>query len=97
MSEEEMLPEYDFSRAKRGPVVPPRPHTTRITLYIDTDILNWFREQVHRQGGGSYQRLINDALREHIERQSEDLEAMLRRVIREELRPASRPERPRPR
>jgi uncharacterized protein (DUF4415 family) len=46
-----MLEEYDFSQAKRGPVVPPAPNTTQITIRIDTDILNWLREQVNTSGG----------------------------------------------
>ena len=83
--ENEMLEEYDFSQAKRGPVVPPSPNTTQITIRIDTDILNWFREQVNARGGGSYQTLINQALHEYIQNQRGDWEATLRRVIREEL------------
>ena len=55
----DMREEYDFSQAKRGPVVPPAPNKTRITIRIDTDILNWFRENVNARGGGSYQTLIN--------------------------------------
>lgn len=60
------------------------------TVRIDTDVLNWFRQQVHEAGGGNYQTLINEALREHIERQSgSDLETTLRRVLREELTAAN--------
>jgi uncharacterized protein (DUF4415 family) len=81
----EMLPEYDFSQAKRGPIVKPSAKKTRITIRIDTDVLNWFREQVSAGGGGSYQRLINDALRAYVQSQQEDFEATLRKVIREEL------------
>ncbi len=87
--ENEMLEEYDFSQAKRGPVVPPSPNKTRITIRIDTDILDWFREQVNSSGGGSYQTLINQALREYIQNQPEDWESTLRRVIREELQLAN--------
>jgi uncharacterized protein (DUF4415 family) len=89
VEENEMLEEYDFSQAKRGPVVPPGPNKTRITIRIDTDILNWFREQVNASGGGSYQTLINQALREYIQNQREDWETTLRRVIREELQLAN--------
>ena len=53
--DQEMLDEYDFSQAKRGPVVPSPGNKTRITIRIDTDILNWFRGQVNKAGGGSYQ------------------------------------------
>ena len=65
---------------------------TRITIRIDTDILDWFRNQAHAAGGGNYQTLINDALRQHVERRQENLEETLRRVLREELR-ALRPKR----
>ena len=58
---------------------------TRITIRIDDDVLDWFREQVDAAGGGNYQKLINLALREHISRRREPLEATLRRVLREEL------------
>src|SRR5581483_632368 len=84
-----MKKEYDFSKARRGPVVRVSKGKTRITIRLDDDVLAWFREQVHRAGGGSYQALINDALRRHIEQAGQPLEATLRRVIREELRRAS--------
>jgi len=64
---------------------------TRITIRIDTELLDWFREQVDRVGGGNYQTMINDALRDYIQPHKEPventlhLETTLRRVIREEL------------
>ena len=84
-----MRKEYDFSKGKRGPVVRVPRGKTRITIRLDYDILQWFWGQVDKAGGGNYQRLINDALRQHIERSLEPLESTLRRVIREELRHAS--------
>ncbi len=80
-----MRKEYDFSQGKRGPVAPVPPGKTRITIRIDTDILNWFREQVNARGGGNYQTLMNEALRAYIGQQNKTLEDTLRRVIREEL------------
>lgn len=62
-----MRKEYDFSKAKRGPIVPPDRRKTRITIRIDTKILNWFRQRVHEAGGGNYQTMINDALKSYIE------------------------------
>ncbi len=87
MSEQEidMREEYDFSHARRGPIVPTAPNKTRITIRIDTDVLNWFREQINEQGGGSYQTLMNQALREFMENQGQDWESIMRRVVREEL------------
>jgi Arc/MetJ family transcription regulator len=80
-----MKKEYDFSKGKKGAVVPLPRGKTRITIRIDDDVLAWFRKQVHAAGGGNYQTLINRALREHVSRQHEPLEATLRRVLREEL------------
>jgi len=81
--------EYDFSGGKRGSVLPVPRGKTRITIRLDDDIVDWFREQVAKAGGGNYQSLINDALRQHVKRAREPLESTLRRVIREELRHAS--------
>ncbi len=84
-----MKKEYDFSKGKRGVVVPASKGKTRITIRIDDDILNWFRDQVDAAGGGNYQTLINNALREYITNQQEPIEVILRRVVREELHSAS--------
>jgi uncharacterized protein (DUF4415 family) len=61
-------PEYDFSGGKRGPVLSIPKGKTRITIRLDDDILDWFRQQVDEAGGGNYQTLINEALRQHIRR-----------------------------
>jgi uncharacterized protein (DUF4415 family) len=82
--------EYDFEGAEQGVVVEPSPGKTRITIRIDTDVLNWFRRRVHEMGGGNYQTIINDALREYVRSRDETLESVLRKVIREELRSANR-------
>jgi uncharacterized protein (DUF4415 family) len=84
-----MKAEYDFSKGKRGAVIPVPRGKTRITIRLDGDVLDWFRERVDRAGGGNYQTLINQALREHIRRAKEPLEKFLRRIIREELKRAS--------
>ncbi|WP_443029022.1 BrnA antitoxin family protein [Spirulina sp. CS-785/01] len=81
-----MKAEYDFSHGKRGAITPKLPGQTRITLQLDEDVLAWFREQVHLTGGGDYQTLINEALRQHIQQRQESLEDTLRRVLREELK-----------
>lgn len=84
-----MKREYDFRGAKRGAVVTVPRGKNRITIRLDEEILVWFRQQVERAGGGNYQTLINQVLREHIRRAQEPLEKTLRRVIREEIRKAS--------
>ena len=80
-----MRKEYDFRNGKRGAVLKTPPGKTRITIRIDDDILQWFRDQVNAAGGGSYQALINQALREFMRAKHEPLEDTLRRVLREEL------------
>lgn len=79
-----MKAEYDFSKARRGAVVPTTPGKTRITIRLDSEVIDWFRSQVNEVGGGNYQSLINEALKGHIQHHS--LERILRRLIREELR-----------
>ncbi|MCC6300500.1 MAG: BrnA antitoxin family protein [Anaerolineales bacterium] len=80
-----MKKEYNFSKGKRGAVVPMPKGKTRITIRIDDDILDWFRGEVEAAGGGNYQTLINQTLREYLNRQQQPLEELLRRVVREEL------------
>jgi uncharacterized protein (DUF4415 family) len=80
-----MKKEYEFSRGKRGAVIKTPPGKTRITIRLDDDIPQWFRDQVHEAGGGNYQTLINSALREYKERKEESLRDTLRSVVREEL------------
>lgn len=80
-----METEYDFSQGKRGAIDPTPLGKTRITIRLDNEVLDWFREQVHLVGGGNYQTLINKALNQYIQQQSEPLEETFRRVLREEL------------
>ena len=84
-----MKSEYDFSKAKRGAVVAVPKGKTRITIRLDDEILAWFRDRVERAGGGNYQSVINEVLRQHVQQAREPLEKILRRVIREELSRAS--------
>lgn len=80
-----MKAEYDFSQANRGAIVP-QTGKTRITIYIDDDILKTFRERGDSAGKG-YQTIMNEALREYLNKVKQPLdEETLRRVIQEELR-----------
>jgi len=86
-----MRKEYDFSKGKRGAVIP-SPGKTRITIMLDDDILEHFRAEAEAKGTG-YQTRINAALRAVINdtrtrtRDDEPLTvAKLRKVLREELR-----------
>jgi uncharacterized protein (DUF4415 family) len=82
-----MKAEYDFSEAKRGAVIP-QTGKTRITIYIDDDVLETFRERSDAAGKG-YQTIMNEALRDYLNKVKQPLdEETLRRVIKEELRAA---------
>ena len=79
-----MKKDYNFENAKRGQVVPTK-GKTRITMYLDTDILDDFRIRAEKAGYG-YQTMINEALREHLAKSGRPLdETIIRQVIREEL------------
>jgi uncharacterized protein (DUF4415 family) len=75
----------NLSQGERGAIDPVGARKTRI-IWIDDDVLSWFREQVHFAGGNNYQTLISEALRVHVQHQHEPLEATLRRVLLEELK-----------
>jgi uncharacterized protein (DUF4415 family) len=80
----EILEEYDFGEGKRGPVIPNK-GKTRITIFIDTDILEWFRDEAEREGRG-YQTAINQALRNYIKQDRRPIQDIVREVVRRELR-----------
>jgi uncharacterized protein (DUF4415 family) len=84
-----MKNEYNFTKGKRGAIEPLPAGKSRITIRLDNEILDWFRDQVEEVGGGNYQTLINNVLLNYVRGQQsieeEPLEALLRRVLREEL------------
>ena len=80
---------YDFSKGKRGRVLPEpplEPGKARITIRLDEDLIDYFGAIADRSGGKiGYQTLINSALREYVEGKTPKWEETLRRVIREEM------------
>jgi len=66
-----MKAKYDFSKGKRGAVIPVSGENVRITIRLDRDIVDWFRSMAEKQGGGSYQAMLNEVLRKYIERQAQ--------------------------
>ena len=83
-----MKKEYDFSKSKRGQVIKQK-GKTRITIYLDNDVIEKFRILSDSAGYG-YQTMINDALREYLEEKEEPVTtAAIRQVIREELERAA--------
>jgi uncharacterized protein (DUF4415 family) len=78
----------DYSKGKRGPVVKADTKKVRITIRLDADIVEHFKNRVHPVGGGNYQTLINHALREYMNTDDKELENTLRKIIREELKRA---------
>ena len=91
-----MKTEYDFSKAKRAKDVPhlaklqaaTAKGKTRVTIYLDDEVLAAFRAHAESQGKG-YQTLINDTLRRVIDTANTPVTLeSLRQVIREELHAA---------
>ena len=79
-----MKAEYDFSKGERGAVIP-QTGKTRLTIYIDDEILEAFREMADNAGIG-YQNMMNQALREYLAKSKPlPLFEPLHQVISEEL------------
>lgn len=89
-----MRKDYDFSKGKRGAVIA-SPGKTRITIMLDDDVIEHFRETAEAQGRG-YQTMINSALRMAMKEASGESPeddrpvtvGVLRDVLREELNPS---------
>ncbi|QTA92044.1 BrnA antitoxin family protein [Desulfonema magnum] len=82
-----MRDEYDFSKGKRGPVIPHDPDKVRINICLDPDIIEYFKKQAHKACGGDFRTMINNALREHIKTEKEPPnENKLHRLNEDELR-----------
>lgn len=85
-----MKDRYDFSKGKRGRVLPREPEPEgkiRITIRLDQDIVDRFFRMAEESGGETgYQTLINAALREYLDGRAPKFEDTLRRIIREELK-----------
>ncbi len=92
-----MAKDIDFSKGKKPGQVPALArlqaedsNKERITIRLDRDVMSWFREKT--RGGGNYQSLINEALRNHIAAAQNSgsldslLEKALRKIVREEVK-----------
>jgi len=79
---------YEVSKGKRGRITKPAPEPAgkvKITIRLDADVVDHFLARADESGGSvGYQTLINEALRGALDAPS--LEAVVRRVIREELK-----------
>lgn len=79
-----MKKRYDFSKGKRGAVIP-QTGKTRITIYLDDAILERFKAQSENTGKG-YQTLINEALNSYLGLTEKALTPeLVRKIVREEL------------
>jgi uncharacterized protein (DUF4415 family) len=79
-----MKKEYDFSKGKRGAVIPTT-GKTRITIYLDDEVLQRFKSQSEKTGKG-YQTLINEALKAYSGLTEKPLTPeIIRKIVREEL------------
>jgi uncharacterized protein (DUF4415 family) len=74
----------DFSKGKRGAVIPTK-GKTRITIYLDDAVLKGFKAESQRTGKG-YQTLINEALKSWLGLAAEPVtQELVRKIVREEL------------
>src|SRR5258708_14571070 len=79
-----MKPEYDFSKGKRGAVIPEK-GKTRISIFIDNSVLREFRERAEKAGSG-YQTMMNEALRAYLSEAGQPVtEKTLRQVLRQHM------------
>jgi len=75
---------YDFSKGKRGAVLPTT-GKTRITIYMDDAVLKRFKAQSEKSGKG-YQTLINEALKSYLGLSEQPVtQELVRKIVREEL------------
>jgi len=75
---------YDFSKGKRGAVIPTT-GKTRITIYLDDAVLKQFKTQSEKTGKG-YQTLINEALKSYVGLSEQPVtQELVRKIVREEL------------
>ncbi len=75
---------YDFSKGKRGAVIPTT-GKTRITIYLDDAVLKRFKSESERSGKG-YQTLINEALKAQVGLSEQPVtQELVRKIVREEL------------
>ncbi|MFQ5812833.1 MAG: BrnA antitoxin family protein [Anaerolineae bacterium] len=70
----------DLDRATFRIGLKPASRQRQVTILLDTGLIEYFKAKA---GAHSYQTLINETLRQAMER--DDLEERLRRIIREEL------------
>lgn len=79
-----MRAEYDFSKGKRGAVIPQK-GKSRISIFIDNAVLDAFRSRAERAGTG-YQTMMNEALRNYLSETDRPVTAkVLRQVLRQEI------------
>ena len=75
---------YDFSKGKRGAVIPTA-GKTRITIYVDDAVIKRFKAQSEKNGKG-YQTLINEALKSYLGLTEQPItQELVRKIVREEL------------
>jgi uncharacterized protein (DUF4415 family) len=75
------ITQADLDRAQFRVGLKPAPRKLRVTMMLDTGLVEYFKAQAGERG---YQTLINETLRQAV--QGDELEARLRRIIREEIR-----------
>jgi uncharacterized protein (DUF4415 family) len=75
-----IVTQADFDRARFRVNLQDAPRKQRINIMLDTGVIAFFKTKAGERG---YQTLINETLKQSI--QQEEIEAIVRRVVREEL------------
>jgi len=78
------ITQADLDRAKFRVNLKEVPRKQRVNIMLDTGVIAYFKSKAGNRG---YQTLINETLKKGI--YQEELEETLRRVIREEIKPAA--------
>ena len=71
-----MQENYDFSKGKRGAVIPTPSHEIKVNITLDKEIIDWFQAKVNELEGGDYHQLINHVLQNHIKKEEKALRSI---------------------
>jgi len=80
MDDDPEITQADLNRATFRVNLKPAPRKRRVTMLLDTGLVEYFKAQAGERG---YQTLINETLRQAMEQ--DELEERLRRIVREEI------------
>ncbi|NES85231.1 MAG: hypothetical protein F6K10_29590 [Moorea sp. SIO2B7] len=71
-----MQENYDFSKGKRGAVIPTPSYQIKVNLILDKEIIDWFQAKVNELEGDDYHQLINHVLQDYIKKDEKALQSL---------------------